>query len=88
MGNYYEGRARACWVCKYFLQNDENYRNGICCRNAPEKIDENLGTGVTGAPAGFDIFANIIDPETGFCNEFVPYETAPPAVIPPILPPA
>jgi hypothetical protein len=86
MGDYYEGRSRACWACAYFIQNTAEYRNGICVRHAPDKIDEVLGGGITGAPAGFAVFPNVVDPATGFCGEFIPGSVAPPAVIPPIQP--
>lgn len=85
MGAYYEGRSRACWVCKYFVQNSETYRNGICARFAPDKIDENNGVG----PTGYAVFSNVNDSETGFCGDFAPYLVAPPAgAIPPQQPPA
>lgn len=66
MGNFFEQRSRACWVCKYFVQNDETYRNGICARHAPDKIDQNDGVG----PTGYPVFPNVNDSETGFCGEF------------------
>lgn len=82
MGDYYEGRSRSCWICKFFIQNQPEYRNGICVRHAPDKIDENLQE--PGAPTGFGVFPNVLDPETGFCGEFVRYDEdhAPPATIP------
>lgn len=82
MGDYYEGRANSCWVCRYFVQNDEAYCNGICVRHAPEKIDENLGGSISGAPTGYTVFPNVNEPDEGFCSEFEPYIVAPPAVIP------
>jgi len=84
MGDYYEGRSRACWICKYFMQYDDTYRNGICARFAPDKIDENNGAG----PPGFAMFSNVNDSLTAFCGDFAPYEVAPPSVVPPIQPPA
>lgn len=66
MGDYMEGRSRACWVCKYFVQNSETYRNGICARHAPDKIDENGGVG----PTGYAVFPNVNDSENAFCGEF------------------
>lgn len=83
MGDYYEGRSRSCWGCKFFLQNQAEYRNGVCCRHAPRKIDQNLGADVLiPTITGFGVFPNVLDPETGFCGEFVPFEVAPPSTIP------
>lgn len=83
MGDYYEGRSRSCWNCECFLQNSETYRNGVCCRHAPRKIDQNLGADVlTPTVAGFGIFPNVLDPETGFCGEYKPASVAPPTTIP------
>lgn len=88
MGDYYEGRSRSCWNCRFFIQNSEQYRNGICVRHAPDKIDEVLGGAIAGAPAGFKVFPNVIDPVTGFCGEYVKGDVAPPEVIPEIEPEA
>lgn len=70
MGDYYEGRASCCYICKFFIQNEAQYRNGVCVKHPPQKIDENLGGAVAGAPAGFKIFPNILDTITGFCGDF------------------
>jgi hypothetical protein len=86
MGDYNEGRSRACWICKFFVQNEASYRNGVCVRCAPTKVDATVGSGVTGAATGFEMFANVLDPVTGFCNRFVLGTIAPPATIPPIKP--
>lgn len=75
MVNYYEGRSEACWVCKFFIQADETYRNGFCCRKAPTKADQNAGdAGTPYGDAEFIVFAGVPDPETGSCGEFVPCE--------------
>ena len=72
MGIYYEGRANCCYICKFFQQTDAQYRNGICVKHPPQKIDENIGSTVTGAPPGYDIFPNIFDSITGSCGQFEP----------------
>lgn len=80
MGIYMEGRSRACWVCKYFVQNSETYRNGICAQRAPDKIDENLGVG----PVNYAVFPNVNDSVNAFCGDFAWYLVSPPAgTIPP-----
>lgn len=85
MGAFMEGRSRSCWICKYFVQNDENYRNGICARRAPDKIDENNGVG----PVGYAVFPNVNDSENAFCGQFAPaLVAAPSGTIPPQVPPA
>lgn len=87
MGDYYEGRSRSCWVCKAFVQNSETYRDGVCVRHAPDKIDGNLAAGGPSTPAGFNVFSAVRDPLTGFCGEFIPFEVAPPSVVPGLEPP-
>lgn len=82
MGDFYEGRAGSCWTCKYFVQNESDYCNGICVRKAPEKIDENLGGSITGAPTGYTCWPNVNEPDEGFCDSFEQATVAPPAVIP------
>lgn len=84
MGDWYEGREIACWICKFFCQNSGSYRNGVCVRHAPRKIDQNLGADVLiPTIAGFGIFPNVLDPETGSCGEFEPMEIQAPELIPP-----
>lgn len=90
MATFWEGRSSACYICKYFVQNVTQFRNGICFKHPPQKIDENLGAPIAGAPAGYKIFPNIIDPLTGCCGDFeialiMPTDVDDP---PPIEPPA
>jgi hypothetical protein len=70
MGSYYEGRAHCCYICKFFVQNSAEYRNGICVKHPPEKVDETLGAAVTGQPTGYKMFPNVLDSITGFCGKF------------------
>lgn len=72
MGAFYEGRANCCYICKFFIQNGATYRNGICVKHPPQKIDETLGAAVTGQPAGYKIFPNVLDSITGSCGDFEP----------------
>lgn len=78
----YEGRTRSCWGCKFFIQIEEEYRNGVCVRHAPAKIDENLGEPTQNTDPDYAVFANVLDSENGFCGEHVPALIAPPSVIP------
>lgn len=70
-GPYYEGRNYCCYVCKWFAQTSETYRNGVCLREPPDKIDENEG-GVGGKPTGYEPFSNVMNSATGFCGKFEP----------------
>jgi hypothetical protein len=77
LGPFWEGRNDCCYICKFFMQNQVDYRNGICVKHPPQKIDENLGTGVSGAPPGYDIFPNVLDSITGSCGDFELAEVMP-----------
>lgn len=78
----YEGRERTCWGCKYFIQTESEYRNGVCVRHAPAKIDQNIGDATQVVDPDYAVFANVLDSENGFCGEFVPALIAPSSVIP------
>jgi hypothetical protein len=82
MGTGYENRARMCWQCKFFINHNDQYRNGVCVAKAPQKIDEKLGTG----PSPYTFFQEIIDSENGFCGDYVPALIPATGIIPPIQP--
>jgi hypothetical protein len=87
---YHENRTYSCWICKYFVQNEEEYCNGFCVGNSPKKIDYNVGeTGaIVGAPVGYRMFANINDPATGSCGRFELATVPVSDVIPEPMPPS
>lgn len=72
MATYYEGRANCCYICKFFQQNSAEYRNGLCVKHPPQKIDETLAASVTGPPTGYKMFPNVLDSITGSCGDFEP----------------
>lgn len=84
MGNGYEGRDRMCWQCKFFINTNDAFRNGVCVFHPPQKIDQTLGVG----PGNYIPFQAIIDSVNGFCGDYVPAPIPATGAIPPIEPPS
>lgn len=82
MGTGYEERSRMCWQCKYFINTDNTYRNGVCVFHPPDKIDGSNGIG----PSPYSFSQEVIDSVNGFCGDFVPAEIPATGEIPPIQP--